>query len=348
MMRTWTSAVAIAAFVILVLTMWPLTKGGGPQPALAMAMDGVKKARTLSFKQVLKTTRDGEEKIVDETLTIFKAPDVERRVILSGVSPQFIGQVTITHYGKRRRLTYKPVTKTASFTDMRATYVVDPSTGSLKRSQLDTSIRDRLLKYAARPAKDLGQVELDGQLVRLLESRKGKRIFRVWAHPKTGLPVQIAIDEPEHQQRWLYTSIRFGEELDDRLFSLELPDGYGLFGGGRHRPPSDHVGKMVAKMMYLLNACHAFAGNHNDRYPKKLAELKIPDHVLKVILAAPDQPDGPAVIGYRPRKPDMDWSAQVILYEKFEEWPPNGLVVGIAAGHCEVIVEQTDFKKLTR
>jgi hypothetical protein len=72
------------------------------------------------------------------------------------------------------------------------------------------------------------------------------------------------------------------------------------------------------------------------------------DEKLKTLLAAPGQPDGPAVIRYRQPRPDADLSTEVALYEVYDEWPDGGIAVGFADCHCEVIGEQELFEKLMR
>ncbi len=352
MTRTIKSAAAIAAGLALVVIVWMAGGGDGAQEAYAAAMDGVRQARTFSCTQAFMSRRDGPERVVSETLFMFKEPDRERRERLAGKFPEYIGEVEIVDYGKRRRMYYRPVTKTAGIVDKSTSYVIDPDTGRLELSQLDTSLRDKLLGWSARAAEDLGNVELDGETVRLLRSRRKQNVFTIWVDPQTDLPVQIELNELDHEQRWLYTSIRIDEELDDDLFSLEPPDGYELFRGGLVKPYSDHVGKMYAKMMYLLKKCYYYHSSEKHgagRFPSELEDLTdfgVRPEVLRAILAAPDDPDGPPVIRYRQPDPDVDWSAQIMLYEAFDEWPEEGVVVGIADCHAEVIDDPQRFEEM--
>jgi outer membrane lipoprotein-sorting protein len=223
---------ATAGCVVLIAILWNVLGGTGAQEAYAAAIDGVIRARTFSCKQILEITQD-DKKLVMEQAFMFKEPDRERHEWRAGVDDRFIGDVTITDYGRRRRLHLRPSDKTASLMDHSADFVIDTDTGKLKLSQLHTGLRDRLLAWRAGAVADCGSVELDGRSVRLLRSRRGKSAIEVWVDPQTDLPVQIAIDQPQYKQRWVYTSIQIDVELDDDLFSIDPPEGYSLFRGAR-------------------------------------------------------------------------------------------------------------------
>lgn len=349
MMRTNRAVIAALAFLgVCGLLVWMFGANGGAQEALAAAIEGVKRARTVSCTRILESTRNGKTKVMKEVL-MFKEPHHERHEWLVGVSPSFIGEVEITDYGKRRRLRYLPVDKTAYLNDTTHEYVVDPGTGKLEQSQLKMWLRDKLLAMRKRAVNDLGNVELDGRSVRLLESRQKERVTRVWIDPKTDLPVQIEIQLPT--SRWVYASIRIDEELDDKLFSLEVPDGYRLPSGGLSRATPEDDAKLITKMMHVMRMCAIYAVQHDDQFPKELTDLKevgVSEEVLKTLLAAPGRADGPPVIGYRPPRPDVDPSKDVILYEIFEQWPGDGAWVGLADCHCEHIGKQEQFEELMR
>ena len=168
------------------------------------------------------------------------------------------------------------------------------------------------------------------------------------------MPVQISISLPEgYKLRTItYASIQIDEKLDDDLFSLEVPEGYRPHGGKLLKPlRDDDKAKLLAKMMYLIKACFTYAQAHDGQFPERLADLHavgVTDEVLRKVLAAPDQPDGPAVIQYRRPRADADGGSEVMLYEIYEQWPAAGIAVGFADAHCSVIVEQERFEELLR
>jgi hypothetical protein len=235
---------------------------------------------------------------------------------------------------------------------MNSDYDIDDKTGELKLTQLNTSFRDRLLKLSAGAVEDLGRVELDGKSVRKLRSRKDKRITTVWINPETSYPVQI-----EH--KWtdqsrspvMYTSIQIDTEMDDNLFSLEPPEGYTL--KMDKSPWPDDNKKMMTKVKRLGLWCVIYASDNDNQFPDDLADIVragvITDEVLKKILAAPDDPNGPPVIRYRkPNKDAKDRPTEVMLYEIYDPWPKDGVVVCFADGHSELIAEQKRFQELIK
>jgi len=322
----------------------------------AAAMDRMKHARTFSCTAIFEVAYEGSGKrgkyLLKQRL-MFKEPDRERHEKLTSAPPwpQYIGEVTIWHYGKRQQLQFRPFDKTAEFHDMSSDYFIDEKTGELKLTQLNTRLRDRLLEWSAGAVEDLGRVELEGQSVRMLQSRKDKRITTVWVNPETSYPVQI-----EH--KWtdqsrspvMYTSIQIDAELDDALFSLEPPEGYTLSVDKSAWP--DDKKKIMTKVKYLGLWCLNYANDNDDQFPGELAELVkagiITDEVLKRVLAAPDEPDGLPVIRYRPPRANADTSTEVILFEIFDQWPEGGVVACFADGHCEIIPEQNRFEELIR
>ncbi|HUS72580.1 MAG TPA: hypothetical protein VMY06_05885 [Sedimentisphaerales bacterium] len=359
-MKSRITKLAVAAVVIIVLMLginYLDTPIDGASTVFAAAMDSVRQARTFLCTEIFEVTyEDGGKrgKYLMKQKLMFKEPDRERHEKLTSAPPwpQYIGEVTIWHYGKRQRLQFRPFDKTAEFHDMSSDYVIDKRTGELKLTQLNTRLRDYLLKLSAGAVEDLGRVELDGQSVRMLQSSKDKRITTVWVNPETSYPVQI-----EH--KWtnqsrspvMFASIQIDADLDDGLFSLEPPEGYALSVNEFGWP--DDKKKMMTKVKYLGLWCVVYANDNDDQFPGDLADLVragvITDEVLNKVLAAPDDPDGPPVIRYRkPNTDAKDWSTEVTLYEIYDQWPEDGVVACFADGHCELIGEQNRFEELIR
>ena len=355
-MTKYVTAGVIALAIIIGITEFgkPIT---GASAVFAAAMDSVRQARTFSCTRISEMQyQDGQE---HETYLLkekrmFKEPDLERQEQLTSAPPwpQDVGMVTIWDYGKRQRLRLRPFDKTAEFHDMSSDYTIDGKTGELKLTQLSTRLRDYLLELSSGAVEDLGKVELDGQSLRMLRSHKGSRITTVWVNPKTNYPVQIENAWADQKRPpVMFSSIQIDTELDGTLFSLEAPKGYTLRVASRGWP--DDKMKMMAKMRHLGLWCLMYADDNDRQFPDELANLVTwgvaPREVLNRLLAAPDDPNGPAVIRYR--KPDATGKAlttEIILYEIYDEWPDDGVVAFFADGHCELIVDQNRFEKLMR
>jgi outer membrane lipoprotein-sorting protein len=346
-MKSKTAKLAAAAVVIIGIVLGLNFIGApidGASEAFAAAMDSVKQARTFSCIEIFEATYedDGKRgKFLMKQTWMFKEPYRERYERLTSPWPQYIGEVTIMDYGTRQQLELRPVEKTATLYDLSSDYDVDDNTGMVELTQLDTSLRDRLLKLTVGAVEDFGSVELDGQPVRMLQSHRDNRITTVWVDPETDFPVQIEIKWTDQSQSpVLYTSIQIDTELDDDLFSLEPPEGYTV--SVLEPNWSDEQKKMLAKVRHLCVACMVYANKHNDQYPVELADLVtadiITDEALRNVLAAPDEPDGPPVIRYcQPNTDAEDWSTEVLLYEVYDERSADGRVVVImldSGGHA--------------
>jgi outer membrane lipoprotein-sorting protein len=282
---------------------------------------------------------------------MFKEPDRARLEDHKGLGRD--GQVMVTDYSKHRRLTLRPSEKVADVQDTSTMYEVDQQTGQLLPASLDTEARDQVLKLTAESVKDLGRKQLDdGRTVRVLQStgKKSGSVRTVYVDPDTNLPVQIVIDWPQAKgSKWTYADIKIDQELDDKLFSLEIPAGYQPFNGGAaYLPAPDHLAKMMTKMRTLIMKCIEYANDHNGEWPADLKELtqadgdaKVNEKALKALLAAPEQSDGPAVIVYRkPPKDPKDTGTTIVLYEKPEVRSDKKVAVGLMDGHGEVMTEE--------
>jgi hypothetical protein len=283
---------------------------------------------------------------------MFKEPDWERREQLTSPWPRYIGEITITNYDTRQRLVLRPTEKTATLHDVSSEYRIDEETDELELTQLNTRTRDHLLEWSEGVVEDIGSVELDGQSVRLVRSSKGKRIMTVWIDPETNYPVQIETTCTSHDRLpWMFTSIRIDTGLDDALFSLEPPEGYTLSVHEEGWP--DYKKKMMTKIKRLGLWCVVYANDNYDRFPDDFGDLVtlglITEDALNKTLAAPDDPAGPPVI--RIHKPDLvgkDWTTQVILYEMYDQWPKDGVVVCFADGGCQLIADQKRFEEMIK
>jgi len=360
-MRSRMTKLTAAAVLVLVIILGIIDLGeprGGAGAAFAAAMNSVRQARTFSCIRISETWYDaGKEKgtYLLKQKRMFKEPDWERHEQLTSAPPwpQDVGKVTIWHYGKRQRLEFRPFDKTAQFHDMSSDYVIDEATGELKLKQLDTRIREYVLEISAGAVEDLGRVKLDWRSVRMLRSRKDKRITTVWVDPKTDYPVQIEHKWTDQSRLPLtFASIQIDAELDDRLFSLEPPEGYTL--SVREPGMPDYKMKMMTKLKHLGLWCVIYANDNDDRFPEKLADLTsfgiVTQQKLNTLLAAPDDPDGPPAIRYR--KPNTasgrNWATEVTVYEMYDQWPEDGVVACFADGHCELIANQNRFEELLK
>lgn len=348
-------AAATVIIPVIIIGIVELGKPVGASITFAKAMDNIKQARTFSCMEIFHVAyQDGQKhgKYLLKQKSMFKEPDKERHEILTSPWQRYIGEITIIDYGKRQQLELRPVDKTATLHDMSSDYDIDDKTGELKLTQLSTRLRDRLLKWSEGAVEDLGNVELDGRTLRMLQSHKDKRITTVCVDPGTNFPVQIELKwTDQSREPIIYTSIQIDTELDEDLFSLEPPAGYTVTVDKSDWP--DYKCKIAAKMRHLSMTCFVYANKHDDRFPGELKDLVkagiITDEVLNKVLTAPTELSGTSVIRYRrPGTNVEDLSIEVMLYEIYDRWPDVGAVMCFADGHCEIIPDQNRYEELIK
>jgi outer membrane lipoprotein-sorting protein len=117
------------------------------------------------------------------------------------------------------------------------------------------------------------------------------------------------------------------------------------------KPWPEHKKKLAVQMTRLQWFCDRYAKEHGGKYPVKLADITgadIWEDTINRLQGPWGQPDGPAVIKYRPLPYGAEPSAEVILYEIYDQWPQDGAVVCYADGNCEIIPDQNRFEELIR
>ncbi len=347
-------AAAIILLAIILGINYTGTSIDGASTAFAAAMDSIKQARTFSCIEILEMSYHDEEKEGKYLLKekqMFKEPYWERSEKLTSPWPQYVGEVTILDYDKRQKLIVRPANKEAILYDLSSSYTFDEQTGELRLTMLDTSLRDYLLEKSAGTFDDLGEVELNGQIVWKLQARKKNWISTVWINPETNYPVQIELRHTEHDRSpILYTSIQIDTELDDELFSLIPPEDYyvrNLGKGGWE----DYQRKLSAKIKQLGLLCWIYKDKNEGQFPDELSNLVasgiVTDEILKNLLAPPDNPVGYPVFKYNKPDKESDWSTTIILYEAYNQWPDE-IVVCFADGHSEIMTDQKRFEELIK
>jgi hypothetical protein len=79
----------------------------------------------------------------------------------------------------------------------------------------------------------LGEKEIDGRVVTGFRARNPDGEFTVWADPETALPIRI--EQTWRQMQFVFTEFHFDIEMDESLFSMEIPEGYSELPSGELR-----------------------------------------------------------------------------------------------------------------
>ena len=342
--RTVQRSITVAACLLMMFGLWQILGTESANQVYADALEHLRQARTFSCLRSWESIEDGK-KFVEKERFLFKEPYLERVERIASRVAAAREEVMIHDYQNRQRLQIDPVNKVAFLFDYRNDYVIEEQSGNLKLRELDTSMRERLLKWSQGEVKDRGKVELNGQTVQLLESTWGKWDQSIWVDLKSKHPVQVVM---KHKQGSVITfsSIQIDEELDDQLFSLDAPEGYEL---KQNRGWPKYQNQLNAKMSHLALACHSYRSEHDNQYPMQLSDLTSDDlseQVLKNILADPNQPGGESVIQYYQPSTDADSAETIMMHQKFDKWPEaGGIVACYVDGHRSIIGDQEQFEK---
>ncbi|MHC4106130.1 MAG: hypothetical protein ACYSR9_14400, partial [Planctomycetota bacterium] len=66
--------------------------------------------------------------------------------------------------------------------------------------------------------------EIDGRIAKGFRARNPDGEFTVWADLQTALPIRI--EQQWRQMQFVYTDFQFDIEMNESLFSMEIPEGY--------------------------------------------------------------------------------------------------------------------------
>jgi outer membrane lipoprotein-sorting protein len=156
----------------------------------------------------------------------------------------------------------------------------------------------------------------------------------VWVNRVTLLPVLIEQTSVGAEGRTVHSStdeIAFDVQLDESLFSLEVPPGYELKEDAKIY---DQM-KSASDMNEILKACMIYDNEHGQ-WPDSLEELVLSGiDVSKYIYLKPPAGQKRSII---PR---------LVLYDAYEVWQ-SGVNVGFTNGRVEFISSESDFQKLLK
>ena len=210
-MKSPITKIAVAAVIIIVVLIG-IYQFGGSAPAFAEIVQPLLTARTATFKVTIK----GKDFPRQEYDGMFMEPCRMRHT-------QPGGGIVIVDLEQGKFITLMPKLKQAIVLEM---INVPEEPGSLNFFQ---EIRMRILK--AQPLDDesvefLGEKDLDGQSAIGYHVQKPGLDATVWANSESKMPIQIEIFE--ESMTIAMSNIVFDVELDETLFSLEIPEGYSV------------------------------------------------------------------------------------------------------------------------
>lgn len=206
----------IAAAVVIVgglagVLVWLTAGNAGSSVAWADVQQRIRDARTMTFTMTTRL-KDMPEMVVKMML---KEPGLMRQEF---IKPE--KGVSIMDVSKAQMLTLMPKEKKA----IRIHLGELPE--AIRKKHEKQNYLAELKKLIEESESELGEKDLDGRQVKGYRVAKLGIDLSIWVDAKTGEPVQIEMTMFDDKAKVVMTDLAFNTELDDALFSLEVPQGY--------------------------------------------------------------------------------------------------------------------------
>jgi outer membrane lipoprotein-sorting protein len=241
--------VSMVALLILTTT--------SPSSVFGQALKHMRETRSMSYTELI--TLKGQQRPI--RTRVFIAEDGRKRSENLGMGNSG-GVVTIFDAADKARIVLIEDSKMAIVHDQ-AKDEQGNTTGRGFLAWLQT-----LKKLSGKPDKELGQKELEGKRVTGFVATQGNFAFTMWVDNATGEPVRIEYDSPVNGAAYDHvtmTDFRFGEKLDESLFSFAVPAGYTV----RQQPPVPSVPGGEAS---IVEALRGYTKRSGGKFPSSLAD----------------------------------------------------------------------------
>jgi len=204
--------VAVAAVAGALL--WLTVGEGGRSIAWADVQQQIGNVRTLTMKVTI--THEAIPQITMRMM--FKEPGLIRQEV---IDPQ--KAVGIINMPEGRMLTL--IEKEKKFIVVKLSSL---SEQQMQRLHEGADFLGMMKKMMDGSKKELGEREINGRSVKGYEVKKQSQqlVMTLWADAKTGEPVEIEMSVSGAGLKIVMTDFERNKELDDKLFSLEVPEGY--------------------------------------------------------------------------------------------------------------------------
>lgn len=217
-----TTRIAVAATILIAmlgLLSW-LVPGGGPALAFADVVEALNGIHTATWKTTDVVKRPQSEAEMTTSVGMFMAPAHERMERTGG------GVTSIGIYDgqKDKALTLVPAKKLATVMNLKNLPAGNPF------GKTFVGLRETIANAQSgkgEKVERLGIETIDGRRAEAFRLRAGNLEIKIWADPKTSLPVRVETFSPGPTEvRIVMTDFQVGVDLDPALFSVDVPAGY--------------------------------------------------------------------------------------------------------------------------
>lgn len=250
----WTSKasgmLAVAASVLVLCVV--LSNPAGGARAFAAVVQALNDVRSATWKITTEVKGPQNETVTTSGIGMFLAPSHER----TETTAQGTKSILIVDGQQDKVITLVPASNTAMVIDLKN---LPPERESPfgKTFQGLRALVDRAQDGRAGKVERLGVETIDGREAQGFRIELGSIEVKIWADPKTLLPIRVEeTTSGGPEVRIVMTDFQIGVDLDESLFSLEVPMGYTV----QQTAQVDLSKKPIA---YLAEALK-MAAEHND------------------------------------------------------------------------------------
>jgi len=209
-MNSNTGKLAVAAAIILAVVLGFQFLGGplGTNVTFAQVIEPILKAETAVLDVVVGADEPNKPVIRD----MIMGSRIRRTM---SIAPN---EVSIIDLDTSKILTLSEKDKKATIVSLEGLPPIPNYLENLK------TLIEKLDESGMFEIEDLGESEIDGRSVVGFLAIHPKAEITIWADAKTGLPVRI--EDKQGQMLVICKNVQFDVELDESLFSMEVPEGY--------------------------------------------------------------------------------------------------------------------------
>lgn len=211
-----------AAAVIIIAVLIAIHQFGSPLESVTFAqvVRPILTAHTVVFNVVM---GEGEDALITRVMNM--GTQRFRGEVLSA-DGKTVQVIVIADYDTFEMLQLIPGRKAAVLIDLKD--VPEETPENFLREMRD--IITELQNDPNVSVEPLGEKEIEGRIAIGFRATGPDGQWTVWADPKTALPIRL--EQKWRQMQFVCTNFEFDVELDESLFSMEIPEGYSELSGG--------------------------------------------------------------------------------------------------------------------
>ena len=210
-----TKLAAAAVIIIAILTAIHFLDSPIEGIAWADVVQPIQTARTVVFNVIM-----GKGENVPITRVMNMGTQRFRGEVLSA-DGKTVQVIVIVDYDTSQMLQLIPKQKTAILIELKDIPETEKPENVLEEMR---NIITELQNDPNVSVEPLGEKEIDGQIAIGFRATGPDGETTVWANPETALPIRM--EQQWRQMQFVCTNFEFDVELDESLFSMEIPEGY--------------------------------------------------------------------------------------------------------------------------